>query len=125
MPKIYCKKCQKALTEELEEIDTKFLFHNVSNVGDFSGDFIPAGKVFYNTGKITPKHKNTWLSGLENSYQIRNHNDIRRLTSSCCFFDGEAGINSICFKNHEVATRINDCFMMNYIAWDSEKTELK
>ena len=125
MPKVYCKKCKKPLTEELTIIDTRYLYQEVAVNGDFSYDFIPEGKIYYNTGKIVQEHKNTWLSGLENKYQIQNHNDISRLTSNCCFLDGAGGINSICYKSHEVATMVNDCLMYHYVAWDPEKTELK
>ena len=125
MPRVFCRKCMKPLTEELEVVDTKFLYQEVSLTGDFLGDFIPKGKIYYNRGKIVPEHKNTWLSGLGNQYQIWDHYDSARLTSNCCFLDGRGGINSTCFKSHEVATVVSDCLMINYIAWDPDKTELK
>ena len=125
MPKVYCRKCKKPLTEELTIVDTKYLYQEVSVNGDFPYDFLPEGKIYYNTGKIIQEHKGTWLSGLKNKYQIQNHNDVSRLTSSCCSLDGAAGVNSICFKSHEVATLVSDCFMHHYVAWDPYKTELK
>jgi hypothetical protein len=125
MPKVYCRKCKKPLTEELTIIDTKYLYQELSVTGDCTGDFIPKGKIYYNTGKIVPEYKNTWLSGLENEYTIWDHYDIARLTSNSCFLDGRAGINSTCFKSHEVATKVNDCLMINFVSWDPERTELK
>ena len=125
MPKMYCKKCGQPLTEELTIIENKFLFQEVSISGNFEGDFIPKGKIYYNNGKIVPEFKNSWLSGLKNKNDIWNHYDINKLSVNCCSLDGSAGINSTCFKSHEVATLISDCFMLNFIAWDPEKTELK
>lgn len=125
MPKVFCKKCNQALTEELTIIDTAYLYQRVDVRGDLPYDFIPSGKIYYNTGKIAKDHKETWLSGLRNEYQIKNHTDTSRLTINCCYLDGSAGINAMCNNSHEVATRIGDCFMYNYIAWDPEKTELK
>lgn len=111
--KIYCKKCNVRLTDELLEIGQDEIHFPVEE------EAIPEGRfVFF-------KH-NSVLSILINSNQelLKNHADSSRFYG-CCGSDGTNGYNKVCVNNHEVATEFSDCYTSCYIEISLKNTIVK
>lgn len=110
---IYCKKCNKRITDVLVEMDrSEFTFP------DFA-DAIPVGRfTIFKDGDI--------LNLLVNKNQplLKDHTDSRRF-SGCCGSDGLNGMNKTCFNNHEVATEFSDCYTSYYTSISLKNTIVK
>lgn len=110
---IYCKKCNKRITDELVEMNRcKITFP------DFT-DAIPEGRfTIFKDGEI--------LNLLVNKNQplLKDHTDSRRF-SGCCGSSGMDGMNKVCANNHEVATEFSDCYTSYYTSISLKNTIIK
>lgn len=99
---IYCKKCNKRITEELVEMDKSKI-----SFPDFA-DAIPEGRfTIFKDENI----QNILVN--KNQPLLKDHTDSHRF-SGCCGSDGLNGMNKTCFNNHEVATEFSDCYTSYY-----------
>lgn len=111
--KIFCRKCNVLLTDELIEIEQdKICFPDEEEA-------VPEGRfVFFK--------QNSTLSILVNRKQelLNNHSDSFRFYG-CCGSDGSNGCNKVCSNNHEVATEFSDCYTSYYIEFSLKNTIVK
>lgn len=110
--KIYCKKCNVALTNDLLEIQES----EVTWKED--GNFIPANR--YMDSEDNGRAK---ILVAIDTYLLKN-NPINR-NFGCCGNSNEESYNKTCVNGHEVATRIDDCFTGFYIEFDLKKIIIK
>ncbi|MDI9312362.1 MAG: hypothetical protein QM535_19285 [Limnohabitans sp.] len=110
---IYCKKCNKRITDELVEIDKSEI-----TFPDFT-DAIPEGR-------FTIFKERDILSLLVNKNQplLKDHTDSHRFTG-CCGSSGIYGMNKVCANTHEVATEISDCCTSHYLSVSLKNTIVK
>ena len=101
--KMYCKKCNVKLTEELKEMD----YHTVTFPDEANA--IPHGR-------FTQYEYNSKISILisREEHFMKNHANPGRF-SGCCGSDGSNGMNKLCVNGHEVATEVSDCYTSYYI----------
>jgi hypothetical protein len=111
--KIFCRKCNVLLTDELIEIEQdKICFPDEEEA-------VPEGRfVFFK--------QNSTLSILVNRKQelLNNHSDSYRFYG-CCGSSGSNGYNKVCSNNHEVATEFSDCYTSYYIEFSLKNTIVK
>lgn len=110
---IYCKKCNKRITDELVEMNRSEI-----TFPDFV-DAIPVGRfTIFKDGDI--------LNLLVNKNQplLKDHTDLNRFTG-CCGSSGIYGMNKVCANNHEVATEFSDCYTSYYTSISLKNTIVK
>lgn len=110
---IYCKKCNKRITDELVEMDRSEIIFP-----DFA-DAIPEGR-------FTIFKDADFLNLLVNKNQpfLKDHTDTNRF-SGCCGSSGIYGMNKVCINNHEVATEFSDCYTSYYLSVSLKNTIIK
>lgn len=111
--RVYCKKCNHKLTENLFEVDEKSIRdednENAIDKNSFS--------------LITDNDQKQFIVALDD-YHLVNHPDRKRF-QGCCGSSGSDGLNKLCANGHEVAKEISDCWLSHYIEFDLDKVIVK
>lgn len=110
--KLYCKKCNVALTNDLLEIsESEIIWKEGSN-------------------SIPPnRYVNSLNNGLSkilvaiDTYLLKDNPTNRDY--GCCGNSNEESYNKTCTNGHEVATKIEDCWTSFYIEFDLKKIIIK
>jgi len=110
--KLYCKKCNVALTNDLSEIS------NSEIEWKEEGNSIPENHYINSVDNGREK-----ISVTIDTYLLKD-NPINR-NFGCCGNSNEESYNKTCVNGHEVATRIDDCFTGYYIEFDLKKIIIK
>lgn len=112
--RIYCKKCNEKLTDDLYEIDSnKLRFEDRVSAID-SGKF----SIWKNMNDVKEL-----IVAIEH-YKLINHKDFRRF-AGCCGSSGIDGMNKTCKNGHEVATEVSDCWTSHAIFFNLDKVIVK
>jgi hypothetical protein len=112
--KIYCKKCNAKLTDELQEMDSSLL-RSVDN------------SPIIDKNKFAIQHNDEFLKGIIvaiDNYYLMNHKDKNRF-SGCCGSSGSDGMNKTCSNGHEVATEFSDCYLPHGITFNFDRVIVK
>lgn len=110
--KLYCKKCNVALTNDLLEMSNSKIFW-IDNRNP-----IPENHFTYSENE---GNKNILVA--IDTYLLKD-NPINR-NFGCCGNSNEESYNKTCANGHEVATKIDDCYTGYYIEFDLKKTIIK
>lgn len=106
--KLFCKKCNTALTENLTEIsESKIVWKEEGNSIPKNCFLIPK---FHEVGNILVAVDTYFL----------NDNPINK-DFGCCGNSNHKSYNKTCANGHEVATKIADCYTSSYIEFDVKK----
>jgi hypothetical protein len=110
--KLYCKKCNVALTNDLTEIsDSEITWKE-------EGNSIPEQRYINSDDMVREKV----LVAID-TYLLKD-NPINR-NFGCCGNSNEESYNKTCANGHEVATKIDDCYTGYYIEFDLKKIIIK
>ncbi|RKD94078.1 hypothetical protein [Marinifilum flexuosum] len=117
--KVFCKKCNVELTNELVELSDRELLTE-----DDGKDFLPKGYYFVSDGGYFTASEGKIIINLKDLINTQNHNDFKRL-NGCCDLDGMDGINKVCKNGHEIGTVKKDCWMPHCIIFESKLVDPK
>ncbi|MFM9988019.1 hypothetical protein [Flavobacterium sp.] len=110
--KLYCKKCNVELTNNLSEISISEI------IWKEEGNSIPESRYITSS----QNNKTIILVAIDGYFLKTNP---KNKDEGCCGNSNHYSFNKVCSNGHEVATEISDCWTGFYIEFDLNKVTIK
>lgn len=116
--KLYCKKCNHLLVENLSEAKKKEIVY------EDGYDLIPEGKYIHSTDIGFNIYEVSYLMNIK-SVPLKNYTNNERM-QGCCGPSGLDGLNQLCLKcSEEIGVLVADCIAPYFIGIQKNKVSLE